>query len=199
MVLVSSNRAADVVSVKECSWSFSHLSGGHYFWVVNRWMFSSMLLQSCTSQMICIHGYELTRAARGPRERFCKMKRIKGATDGDVSWKKFWNELGLFRSVIGPEKLASLSQPRTCKPQTSRDLFPRIFSCFRHLSSNRLFVTSIWLAHGLIWCWFYNPQSRCAHYRLSISFNPLYTLTSVCIFSILFSTNFQRCWRGEFV
>ena len=25
MVLVSSDRAADVVSVKECSWSFSHL------------------------------------------------------------------------------------------------------------------------------------------------------------------------------
>ena len=31
MVLVSSDRAADVVSVKECSWSFSYLSGGHYF------------------------------------------------------------------------------------------------------------------------------------------------------------------------
>ena len=27
----------------------------------------------------------------------------------------------------------------------------------------------------------------------------LYTLTSVCIFSILFSTHFQRGWQGEFV
>ena len=27
----------------------------------------------------------------------------------------------------------------------------------------------------------------------------LYTLTSVCIFSILFSVNFLRCWQGEFV
>ena len=27
----------------------------------------------------------------------------------------------------------------------------------------------------------------------------LYTLTSVCIFSILFSIHFQRGWRGEFV
>ena len=26
-----------------------------------------------------------------------------------------------------------------------------------------------------------------------------YTLTSVCIFSILFSLNFSRCWQGEFV
>ena len=196
MVLVSSDRAADVVSVKECSWSFSHLSGGHYFWVVNRWMFSSMLLQSCTSQMICIHSYELNRAARGPRERFCKMKRShrrRRLLEAILKWAWF------ISLCVGPEKLASLSQPRTCKPQTSRDLFPRIFSCSRHLSSNRLPVTSILLAHGLIWCWFYNPQSRCAHHRLSISFNPLYTLTSVCIFSILFSTNFQRCWRGEFV
>ena len=97
------------------------------------------------------------------------------------------------------QKNSHHSQPRTCKPQTSRDLFPRIFSCSRHLSSNRLLVTSILLAYGLIWCWFYNPQSRCAHHRLSFSFNTLYILTSVCIFSILFSTNFQRCWRGEFV
>ena len=27
----------------------------------------------------------------------------------------------------------------------------------------------------------------------------LYTLTSVCIFSILFSIHFLRCWQGEFV
>ena len=27
----------------------------------------------------------------------------------------------------------------------------------------------------------------------------LYILTSVCIFSILFSIHFQRCWQGEFV
>ena len=27
----------------------------------------------------------------------------------------------------------------------------------------------------------------------------LYTLTSVCIFSILFSIHFPRCWQGEFV
>ena len=27
----------------------------------------------------------------------------------------------------------------------------------------------------------------------------LYTLTSVCIFSILFSVYFLRCWQGEFV
>ena len=27
----------------------------------------------------------------------------------------------------------------------------------------------------------------------------LYTLTSVCIFSILFSIHFLRCWEGEFV
>ena len=27
----------------------------------------------------------------------------------------------------------------------------------------------------------------------------LYTLTSVCIFPIMFSINFLRCWRGEFV
>ena len=27
----------------------------------------------------------------------------------------------------------------------------------------------------------------------------LYTLTSVCIFSILFSIHFLRCWHGEFV
>ena len=27
----------------------------------------------------------------------------------------------------------------------------------------------------------------------------IYTLTSVCIFSILFSVHFQRCWQGEFV
>ena len=27
----------------------------------------------------------------------------------------------------------------------------------------------------------------------------LYTLTSVCIFSILFSMHFPRCWQGEFV
>ena len=26
---------------------------------------------------------------------------------------------------------------------------------------------------------------------------PLYTLTSVCIFSILFARHFLRCWRGE--
>ena len=39
---------------------------------------------------------------------------------------------------------------------------------------------------------------------LASSFTPvkgltLYTLTSVCIFSILFSTHFQRGWQGEFV
>ena len=27
----------------------------------------------------------------------------------------------------------------------------------------------------------------------------LYTLTSLCIFSILFSIHFQRCWQGEFL
>ena len=27
----------------------------------------------------------------------------------------------------------------------------------------------------------------------------LYTLTSVCIFSILFFIHFLRCWQGEFV
>ena len=27
----------------------------------------------------------------------------------------------------------------------------------------------------------------------------LYILTSVCIFSILFSIHFLRCWQGEFV
>ena len=34
--------------------------------------------------------------------------------------------------------------------------------------------------------------------HLSIKTTP-YTLTSVCIFSLLFSIHFQRCWQGEFV
>ena len=34
--------------------------------------------------------------------------------------------------------------------------------------------------------------------RISLMHN-LYTLTSVCIFSILFSEHFLRCWQGEFV
>ena len=32
-----------------------------------------------------------------------------------------------------------------------------------------------------------------------VSVLTLYTLTSVCIFSILFSIYFLRCWRGEFL
>ena len=43
------------------------------------------------------------------------------------------------------------------------------------------------------------------HQLISLSSNHLikhtdnYTMTSVCIFSILFSIHFLRCWQGEFV
>ena len=33
----------------------------------------------------------------------------------------------------------------------------------------------------------------------NIAWHALYTLTSVFIFSILFSVHFLRCWQGEFV
>ena len=36
-------------------------------------------------------------------------------------------------------------------------------------------------------------------YKTDYMMSSLYTLTSVCIFSILFSTHFLACWQGEFV
>ena len=42
--------------------------------------------------------------------------------------------------------------------------------------------------------------SRClVRWSNSWTILTLYTLTSVCIFSILFSIHFLRCWQGEFV
>ena len=44
-----------------------------------------------------------------------------------------------------------------------------------------------WLSR---YCWPLNDLLQCLHLTL-------YTLTSVCIFSILFSIHFLRCWQGE--
>ena len=53
-----------------------------------------------------------------------------------------------------------------------------------------------------IFCWFSNCGSWSENFcRLKgeEKILTIYTLTSVCIFSILFSMHFLRCWQGEFV
>ena len=53
-----------------------------------------------------------------------------------------------------------------------------------------------------IFCWFSNCGSWSENFcRLKggVKILTIYTLTSVCTFSILFSMHFLRCWQGEFV
>ena len=53
-----------------------------------------------------------------------------------------------------------------------------------------------------IFCWFSNCGSWSENFcRLKggVKILTIYTLISVCIFSILFSIHFLRCWQGEFV
>ena len=46
---------------------------------------------------------------------------------------------------------------------------------------------------------FYSNDRMVAGKMSTLPLLTLYTLTSVCIFSILFSIHFQRGWQGEFV
>ena len=54
----------------------------------------------------------------------------------------------------------------------------------------KTFYFSVWL-NNVLWNHFKWPIWN----RFTLT---LYNLTSVCIFSLLFSIHFLRCWRGEF-
>ena len=67
---------------------------------------------------------------------------------------------------------------------------------FRYYNSLfEVYLTALYfLSDHSFWSWCVKPHTVFILWLLT-----LYTLTSVCIFSILFFIHFPRCWQGEFV
>ena len=65
--------------------------------------------------------------------------------------------------------------------------------------SNRMWFLKSWVLKGYMICKGNNMTLSAHLSKENFYLLTLYTLTSVCIFSILFSIHFQRGWQGEFV
>ena len=65
--------------------------------------------------------------------------------------------------------------------------------------SNRMWFLKSWVFKGCMICKGNNMTLSAHLSKENFYLLTLYTLTSVCIFSILFSIHFQRGWQGEFV
>ena len=75
-----------------------------------------------------------------------------------------------------------------------------LYSCYVRKWGRGRGASLIWWLRGLLLIW----ERALIKGWVPIQWNMVYTqlnlyiLTSVCIFSILFSIHFQRCWQGEF-
>ena len=76
-----------------------------------------------------------------------------------------------------------------------------LYSCYVRKWGRGREASLIWWLRGWVLIW----ETALIRGWVPIQWNMVYTQlnlyiqTSVCIFSILFSIHFQRCWKGEFV
>ena len=89
------------------------------------------------------------------------------------------------------KKRSCFEYPNPLSPTNHRSYWPVTHI---QINYNRLSLT-YFSSHIVRW---QGKQNRKPKMKLCANFT-LYTLTSVCIISILFSIHFQRCWLEEFV